>query len=86
MARRISFILRVSSGKHFGLGILLKVEISGPHGLIIALFWQEEKRRSAGPNTEIAKGGVSTTERDIHRVENRLQQVGRDVSQACIPL
>ncbi|CAM9835805.1 unnamed protein product [Pylaiella littoralis] len=34
----------------------------------------EEKRRSAGPSTEIIKGGGSTTERDIQRVENRLQQ------------
>ncbi|CAN0298546.1 unnamed protein product, partial [Hapterophycus canaliculatus] len=35
----------------------------------------EEKRRTAGPdNTQTVKGGVSTTERDIHRIENRLQQ------------
>lgn len=44
--------------------------------LLLHVFWQEEKRRSAGPNTENVKGGVSTTERDIQRVENRLQQVG----------
>eukprot|EP00903_Cladosiphon_okamuranus_P010122 g9585.t1 len=35
----------------------------------------EDKRRAAGPdNTQTVKGGVSTTDRDIQRVENRLQQ------------
>lgn len=52
----------------------------------LCLFCQEEKRRSAGPSTEIIKGGGSTTERDIQRVENRLQQVGCDVSRSCLTL
>lgn len=36
---------------------------------------QEDKRRSAGPETiQSGNGGVSSTEREIHKVENRLQQ------------
>ncbi|CBJ29526.1 outer dynein arm docking complex protein oda-dc [Ectocarpus siliculosus] len=35
----------------------------------------EDKRKTAGPdNAQTVKGGVSTTEREIQRVENRLQQ------------
>lgn len=48
-------------------------------------FSQEEKRRTAGPdNAQTVKGGGSTTERDIHRVENRLQQVGAYDSQTWL--
>lgn len=38
---------------------------------------QAEKRKYAGPDaSQTLKGGISVAERDAHRVENRLQQVG----------
>ena len=45
---------------------------------------KEDKRRDTGPvTTETAKGGVTVTDIEIHKTENRLQQVG---FQRCIVL
>lgn len=69
---------RYSSSTHEGCRAI--VILSFKQLSFLQLFYladsQEDKRKSVGPETtQSVKGGISGTERDIHRVENRLQQV-----------